>query len=80
MTDISIENLFIILFVLLLLSAFLSGSETSLMSVNRYKLKHRFKLGEKSAEKVNFLITNLIKLGLILLLNNFVNILASAIL
>jgi|TARA_Y100000992_G_scaffold295893_1_gene257416 Mg2+/Co2+ transporter CorB len=80
MTDISIENLFIILFVLLLLSAFLSGSETSLMSVNRYKLKHRFKLGEKSAEKVNFLITNPDKtLGLILLLNNFVNILASAI-
>ncbi len=80
MTDISIENLFIILFILLLLSAFLSGSETSLMSVNRYKLKHRFKLGEKSAEKVNFLITNPDKtLGLILLLNNFVNILASAI-
>ena len=80
MTDISIENLFIILFILLLLSAFLSGSETSLMSVNRYKLKHRFKSGEKSAEKVNFLVTNPDKtLGLILLLNNFVNILASAI-
>ena len=80
MTEISIENLFIILFILLLLSAFLSGSETSLMSVNRYKLKHRFKSGEKSAEKVNFLVTNPDKtLGLILLLNNFVNILASAI-
>tara|TARA_B100001564_G_C20587216_1_gene646103 strand:- start:6 stop:1163 length:1158 start_codon:yes stop_codon:yes gene_type:complete len=50
------------------------------MSVNRYKLKHRFKSGEKSAEKVNFLVTNPDKtLGLILLLNNFVNILASAI-
>ena len=72
MTEISIENLFIILFILLLLSAFLSGSETSLMSVNRYKLKHRFKLGEKSAEKVNFLVSNPDKtLGLILLLNNF---------
>ncbi len=80
MTDISIENLFILLFILLLLSAFLSGSETSLMSVNKYKLKHRFKLGEKSAEKVNFLVSNPDKtLGLILLLNNFVNILASAI-
>ena len=80
MTEISIENLFIILFILLLLSAFLSGSETSLMSVNRYKLKHRLKLGEKSAEKVNFLVSNPDKtLGLILLLNNFVNILASAI-
>tara|TARA_B100001093_G_scaffold505140_1_gene562018 strand:+ start:466 stop:1713 length:1248 start_codon:yes stop_codon:yes gene_type:complete len=80
MTDISIENLFIILFILLLLSAFLSGSETSLMSVNKYKLKHRFKLGDRSAEKVNFLVSNPDKtLGLILLLNNFVNILASAI-
>ena len=80
MTNISIEHLFIILLILLLLSAFLSGSETSLMSVNRYKLKHRFKLGDRSAEKVDFLVSNPDKtLGLILLLNNFVNILASAI-
>ena len=54
MTDISIENLFIILFGLLILSAFFSGAETSLMSVNRYKLKHRYKLGDKSADRVNF--------------------------
>ena len=37
MTNITIENLFIILFILLMLSAFFSGAETSLMSVNRYK-------------------------------------------
>ncbi len=80
MTDISIENLFIILFGLLILSAFFSGAETSLMSVNRYKLKHKHKLGDKSASRVNFLVSNPDKtLGLILLLNNFVNILASAI-
>ena len=80
MTDISIENLFIILFGLLILSAFFSGAETSLMSVNRYKLKHRYKQGDKSADRVNFLVSNPDKtLGLILLLNNFVNILASAI-
>ena len=58
MTDISIENLFIILFGLLILSAFFSGAETSLMSVNRYKLKHRYKLGDKSADRVNFLVSN----------------------
>ena len=46
MTNITIENLFIILFILLLLSAFFSGAETSLMSVNRYKLKHKFKTGD----------------------------------
>jgi len=80
MTNIAIENLFIILFILLLLSAFFSGAETSLMSVNRYKLKHKFKTGEKSATRVHFLVANPDKtLGLILLMNNFVNILASAI-
>jgi Mg2+/Co2+ transporter CorB len=64
----------------LLLSAFFSGSETALMSVNRYKLKHRVKKKDVSALKVNYLLNNPDKtLGLILLLNNFVNILASAI-
>ena len=50
------------------------------MSVNRYKLKHRVKKKDVSALKVNYLLNNPDKtLGLILLLNNFVNILASAI-
>ena len=80
MTTISIDNLFIILIVLLILSAFFSGSETALMSVNRYKLKHKVKNRESSALKVEYLLENTDKtLGLILLLNNFVNILASAI-
>lgn len=80
MINFDLESLFFVLFILLLLSAFFSGAETSLMSVNRYKLKHKHKLGDKSANKVNFLVTNPEKtLGLILLLNNFVNILASAI-
>ncbi len=80
MTNVTTESLFIILLVLLFLSAFFSGAETSLMSVNRYKLKHKCKQGSKSAKRVNYLILNPDKtLGLILLLNNFVNILASAI-
>ena len=80
MINFDLESLFFVLFILLLLSAFFSGAETSLMSVNRYKLKHKHKLGDNSASKVNFLVTNPEKtLGLILLLNNFVNILASAI-
>tara|TARA_B100000941_G_scaffold289844_1_gene270205 strand:- start:22151 stop:23398 length:1248 start_codon:yes stop_codon:yes gene_type:complete len=80
MVELSTENLFIILFILLILSAFFSGAETSLMSVNRYKLKHRNKQGDKLAGKVTYLIKNPDKtLSLILLMNNFVNILASAI-
>ena len=80
MTSITVENLFVILVILLLLSAFFSGSETALMSVNKYKLKHRVKNKEASALRVDYLLNNTDKtLGLILLLNNFVNILASAI-
>ncbi len=80
MTSLPIDSLFIILIILLVLSAFFSGSETALMSVNRYKLKHRVKKNDESALKVNYLLNNPDKtLGLILLLNNFVNILASAI-
>ena len=80
MTTLSIDSLFIILIVLLMLSAFFSGSETALMSINRYKLKHRVKKNEIAAIRVEYLLNNPDKtLGLILLLNNFVNILASAI-
>jgi Mg2+/Co2+ transporter CorB len=80
MTALSIDNLFIILILLLVLSAFFSGSETALMSINRYKLKHRVKKNEIAALRVDYLLNNPDKtLGLILLLNNFVNILASAI-
>ena len=76
----NLEILFLILFGLLILSAFFSGAETSIMSVNRYKLKHKSKQGDKSANNVDFLVRNPEKtLGLILLMNNFVNILASAI-
>ena len=80
MTTLSIDSLFLVLILLLVLSAFFSGSETALMSVNRYKLKHRVKKKDDAALKVNYLLNNPDKtLGLILLLNNFVNILASAI-
>ena len=80
MNTLTVENLFLLLVVLLFLSAFFSGSETSLMSVNRYKLRHKYKQGSNSAKRVLYLLNNTDRtLGLILLLNNFVNILASAI-
>ena len=58
MNTLTVENLFILLVFLLFLSAFFSGSETSLMSVNRYKLKHKYKTGSNSAKRVLYLLNN----------------------
>ncbi len=51
-----------------------------MMAINRYKLKHQAKSGHRSAKRVVELLNSPDKLiGLILIGNNFVNILASAI-
>lgn len=72
--------LFAGLFVLLILSAFFSGSETALMAINRYRLRHQAKRGLRGARLVQALIERPDRfIGLVLLGNNFVNILASAI-
>ncbi|MDC9728419.1 MAG: HlyC/CorC family transporter [Methyloprofundus sp.] len=64
---------------LLFLSAFFSSSETALMTLNRYRLQHLVKQGNKSAKKAQRLLARPDRLlGLILLGNNFVNILASS--
>ena len=58
MNNISTEILIIILVILFLLSAFFSGSETALMSINKYKMRHQAKLnnkGAKAAKKIAFL-------------------------
>lgn len=80
MDDIPIGSLFALLAGLIILSGFFSSSETALMALNRYRLKHRVELGHRGA----ILASNLLKrpdrlIGLILLGNNAVNILASAI-
>lgn len=76
----SLLLLFIILFILLLFSAFFSGSETALMSLNRYRLRHLEHEGHTGAILASQLLTRPDRLiGLILLGNNFTNILASAI-
>jgi len=66
--------LFIVLIALFFLSAFFSGSETALMALNRYKLKHLAKKnsGAYKAQKLLQQPDRLI--GLILLGNNLVNI------
>ncbi|HEY5734445.1 MAG TPA: CNNM domain-containing protein, partial [Gammaproteobacteria bacterium] len=80
MDDIPIGSLFALLAGLIILSGFFSSSETALMALNRYRLKHKVELGHRGA----ILASNLLKrpdrlIGLILLGNNAVNILASAI-
>jgi Mg2+/Co2+ transporter CorB len=76
----STNLLFLLLFCLLLLSAFFSSAETALMSLNRYRLKHLAQEGNAGALRSSQLLERPDRLiGLILLGNNFVNILASAI-
>jgi len=80
LNDISTGTLFIILVALILFSAFFSSSETGLMSLNRYRLKHLADKGHRGARLASALLNRPDRLlGLILLGNNFVNILASAI-
>jgi len=72
--------LFGILAAMLILSAFFAGSETSLMSLNRYRLRHLVKLKHTSAIKTHKLLQRPDRLlGLILLCNNFVNNFAASI-
>ena len=64
---------------LLLCSAFFSGAETSMLSLNRYRLRHQAKQGHHGAKRASALLTRPDRLlGTILVGNNFVNILASS--
>ena len=65
--------------VLILASAFFSASETSLMALNRYRLKHLAKKSA-SAKRAEHLLTRPDRLlGMILIGNTFANILVSSI-
>lgn len=80
MNNMSLGMLFGILALMLILSAFFSGSETSLMTINRYRLRHLVKLRHAGAIKTQKLLKRPDRLlGLILLCNNFVNNFASSI-
>lgn len=80
MNDIPIGALFGTLLLLIFLSAFFSGSETALMTLNRYRLRHLADQGHRRAMLASRLLKRPDRLiGLILLGNNFVNILASQI-
>ena len=80
MDHIPIGALFGALIFLIILSAFFSGSETGLVSLNRYRLRHLAKTKHRGAARAAKLLERPDRLiGLILLGNNFVNILASSI-
>lgn len=80
MDDIPLGLLFAALALLILISAFFSGSETAMMALNRYRLKHLCEKNHKAAQRASELLEKPDRLiGLILLGNNFVNILASSI-
>jgi Mg2+/Co2+ transporter CorB len=65
--------------VLLLLSGFFSASETSMMAVNRYRLKTMAKSGHRGAKLAEWLLAQTDKLlGVVLLGNNLINAAAAA--
>jgi Mg2+/Co2+ transporter CorB len=78
--DISLSTLFIILLALLVCSGFFSGSETSMMAINRYRLNSLVRKGNRSAKLVVNLLGKIDKLlGSILLGNTLINVAAAAV-
>lgn len=79
MDAIPISWLFTALMFLILCSAFFSSSETSMMALNRYRLKHLKQSGHRGARKAYRLLSRTDRLiGLILIGNNLVNIAAAS--
>src|SRR5690554_2967826 len=61
-------------------SAFFSSSETGMMSLNRYRLKHLSKKGNRAAQRAERMLSRPDRLlGTILVGNNVINILAASI-
>ncbi|MDC0535464.1 CNNM domain-containing protein [Francisellaceae bacterium] len=69
----------ICLIALVLISGFFSGSETAMMSLNRYRIRHLAKGNHVTAKRIQKFLKRPDKLlGVILIGNTFANILASA--
>ncbi|AJI93832.1 HlyC/CorC family transporter [Yersinia ruckeri] len=79
MDQVSTSTLIIILIIMIVVSAYFSASETSMMTLNRYRLRHLAKQGNRAARRVEKLLRRPDRLiSLVLIGNNLVNILASA--
>lgn len=80
MTDLPASILMGILLVLTVLSAFFSSSETAMIGLNRYRLRHLVKEKHRGARKANRLLRRPDRLlGVILLGNNLVNFTAASV-
>lgn len=72
--------LWLLLISLIIVSAFFSGSETGMMALNRYRLRHLARKGNLTARRVKKLLDRPDRLlGTILLGNTFANVLASSV-
>ncbi|HEN3632686.1 TPA: HlyC/CorC family transporter [Yersinia enterocolitica] len=79
MDHVSTSTLIIILVIMVVVSAYFSASETGMMTLNRYRLRHLSKQGNRAARRVEKLLHRPDRLiSLVLIGNNLVNILASA--
>lgn len=80
MDDMHFGYLLGLLIFLIICSAFFSSSETGLLSLNRYRLRHLSREGNKGAQRASHLLSKPDRLlGTILVGNNVVNILAASI-
>jgi Mg2+/Co2+ transporter CorB len=80
LADASLGALFTALGFLILLSACFSASETAMMALNRYRLRHLVDSGHRGAKRASRLLERPDRLlGVILLGNNFANIAASSV-
>ena len=80
MSNFPLETLFSILLFLIIISGYFSSSETAMMALNRYRLRHLVKRQHKGAIRADKLLEQPDRLfGIILIGNNFINIFASAI-
>ncbi|WP_340612015.1 HlyC/CorC family transporter [Xenorhabdus bharatensis] len=79
MEHVSTGTLIIVLVIMVIISAYFSASETGMMTINRYRLRHLAKQGSNPARRVESLLRHPDRLiSLILIGNNLVNILASS--
>ncbi|MEM1244295.1 MAG: CNNM domain-containing protein, partial [Pseudomonadota bacterium] len=80
MVNLSLTLLLVLLVLLILLSSFFSGSETGMMALNRYRLRHLARKNNRFAMIVSKLLDRPDRLlGIILIGNTFANIVASAV-
>ena len=75
MNDIPVGLLLLAVLLLIILCAFFASTETALMSINRYRLKHKSQLGNRSAKLTERLLAKPDRLiGIILLGSTFANV------